>query len=83
MSLLTLNAGSSSLKFALYDELGPRGDQDDGPVPLLAGQVPGLDASQLDAWLQWAERGSPALAARGLPGNGLQGHATGRPHAGR
>ena len=66
MSLLTLNAGSSSLKFALYDELGPRGDQDDDPVPLLAGQVAGLDASpRLELALAGQARRAQALPREG------------------
>jgi acetate kinase len=39
MSLLILNAGSSSLKFALYDR-APAAKTD--PIPLLAGQIDGL-----------------------------------------
>jgi acetate kinase len=38
VSLLTLNAGSSSLKFALFDDAGA------APRQLLAGQIAGLDA---------------------------------------
>jgi len=45
MSLLTLNAGSSSLKFALYDEEAFAPGNEDDPIALLAGQIAGLDAA--------------------------------------
>jgi acetate kinase len=45
MSLLTLNAGSSSLKFALYDEGRASPGNGTDPFVLLTGQVAGLDAA--------------------------------------
>jgi acetate kinase len=63
MSLLTLNAGSSSLKFALHDEAH---DDDGEPVLLLAGQIAGLDATpRLELALAGRAREVTPLAREG------------------
>jgi protease secretion system outer membrane protein len=42
----------------------PAAQGGDSPTNAELPALPALDASQLDAWLQWADRDSPALAAR-------------------
>jgi protease secretion system outer membrane protein len=42
----------------------PAAQVGDSPVNAELPVLPAIDASQLDAWLQWADRDSPALAVR-------------------